>query len=433
VESIKQKKGELIMKTKGESVMKKKGMYVLLSVLVVLIPTIAAAQGTFYTDYQVISSVEETVGGGLVRTVEIVQAGPNPIDRFEVVHVRHPDPSERRGSILLAPGLGTGFQLYEVSDTPYYRDSFAGFLATRGFDVWGVSQRVQGLAAGTCESGAADCSVMADWGLAQLAADAEYVRGRIVAENGGERPVIGGQSMGAMISFAAINATPEAYRAAIVLEGGLYSEDSVYQGMAVAGCQFSKGLIDAGVYYDGQMIGFFKLVNMLADVDPGGPSPIPGFEGLTNQQVWVMVLSVPATGPTSPTPNYVFDTGDWMSGTLTYANPDLLHDMFYGFVDYLTWATLRDGNCSVAGLDGGQFISNLAAFDGPVFAIGNGGGFDTMVADTLSLMPDADVTLFTYPDYGHMDHMFATNHFEILEQPLLQWLATDAFAPDTGE
>jgi hypothetical protein len=56
-----------------------------------------------------------------------------------------------------------------------------------------------------------------------------------------------------------------------------------------------------------------------------------------------------------------------------------------------------------------------------------------MVADTLSLMPDADVTLFTYPDYGHMDHMFATNHFDILEQPLLQWLATDAFAPDTGE
>ncbi len=421
------------MKKKGESVMKKKGMYVLLSVLVVLIPTIAAAQGTFYTDYQVISSAEETIGG-LVRTVEIVQAGPNPIDRFEVVHVRHPDPSESRGSILLAPGLGTGFQLYEVSDTPYYRDSFAGFLATRGFDVWGFSQRVQGLPAGTCESGAADCSVMADWGLAQLAADAEYVRTRIVAENPGELPVIGGQSLGAMISFAALNATPEAYRAAIVLEGGLYSQDPVYQGMAVAGCQFTNGLIDAGIYYDGQMIAFFKAVNWLADVDPDGPSPFfppsPMYPpGMTNLQAWVFVLSVPNPGPTSPTPNYVFDTGDWMTGTLTYANPDLLHDMFYGFVDYLPWATLRDGNCSIAGLDGAQFISNLAAFDGPVFAIANGGGFDTIVADTLSLMPDADVTLFTNPDYGHMDHMFATNHFDILEQPLLQWLATDALAP----
>jgi pimeloyl-ACP methyl ester carboxylesterase len=417
------------MKKKGESVMKKKGMYILLSVIVVLLPTIAAAQGTFYTDYQVVSSVEETVDGGLVRTVEIVQAGPNPIDRFEVVHVRHPDPSMRRGAILLAPGLGTGFQLYENSDTPYYRASIAGFLATRGFDVWGFSQRVQGLAPGTCESGAADCSVMADWGLAQLAADAEYVRTRIVTENPGERPVVGGQSLGGMIGLAAINANPEAYRAAIVLDAALYTEDPVYQGIAAGGCQFINNLLDAGIYYDGQTVPFFKAVNMLADVDPDGPSPIPGFEGLTNLQAWVIVLSVPVTGPTSPTPNFVFDTGDWMNGTLTYADPSLVHGMFYGFVDYLTWASLRDVNCSAAGLDGGTFISNLAAFDGPVFAIANGRGFDTMVGDTLSLMPNANVTLFSYPDYGHLDHVWATNHLNIVEQPLLQWLATEAFAP----
>jgi len=410
--------------------MKKKGMYVLLLILVVLMPTIAAAQGTFYTDYQVISSVEESIGG-LVRTVEIVQAGPNPIDRFEVVHVRHPEPSATRGSILLAPGLGTGFQLYENSDTRYYRDSFAGFFATRGFDVWGFSQRVQGLPAGTCESGGADCSVMADWGLAQLAADAEYVRTRIVAENPGERPVVGGQSLGGMIGLAAINANPEAYRAAIVLEAALYTEDAEYQAITAGGCQFINDLLDAGIYYDGQVIAFLKAVSMLADVDPDGPSPI--MPGLTNLQAWVLALSVPTPGPTSPTPSFIFDTGDWMNGTLTYADPAYLHGLFYGFVDYLTWASLRDVNCSAAGLDGGTFISNLAAFDGPVFAIAAGRGFGTMVSDTLSLMPDADVTLFTYPDYGHVDHIFATDHFDNLEQPLLQWLATDAFAPDTGE
>jgi len=407
--------------------MKQRGMLILLLALVAVIPTIARAQEpAFFTEYQVISSVEETIGG-FVRTVDIVQAGPNPIDKFEVVHVRHPDPSETRGALLLAPGLGTGFQLYEHSDTPYYRDSFAGFFATRGFDVWGFSQRVQGLAAGTCESGAADCSVMEGWGLAQLAADAEYVRTRIVAEDPGERPVVGGQSLGGMIGVAAVNANPEGYRAAIVLDAALYTEDPVFQGMAIAGCQFTQGLLDAGIYYDGQLIAFLKAVNMLADLDPYGPSPI--MPDLTNLQAWVMVLSVTVPGPTSPTPNYVFDTGDWMSGTLTYANPDLLHDMFYGFVDYITWASLRDGNCSIAGLDGGMFISNLAAFEGPVFAIANGGGFTTMVNDTLSLMPDANVTLFENPDYGHMDHMFGINHFATLEQPLLQWLATDALAP----
>jgi pimeloyl-ACP methyl ester carboxylesterase len=406
--------------------MKKNRMFILLPLLIVLMPAITAAQGTFYTDYQVISSVKETIDG-LVRTVEIVQAGPNPIDRFEVVHVRHPYPAETRGSILLASGLGTGFQLYEISDTPYYRDSFAGFFATRGFDVWGVSQRVQGLAAGTCESGAADCSVMADWGLAQLAADAEYVRTRIVTENPGDLPVVGGQSLGGMIGLAAINANPEGYRAAIVLDAALHTENPVYQSITAGGCQAINSMLDAGIYYDGQVISFLKAVSMLADIDPDGSSPI--MPGLTNLQAWVLTLSVPNPGPTSPTPNFVFATGDWMNGTLTYANPDLMHGMFYGFVDYLTWASLRDVNCSVAGLDGGAFTSNLASFDGPVFAIGNGRGFDTMVADTLSLMPDANVTLVTYPDYGHMDHMLGTDHFEILEQPLLRWLATEAFAP----
>lgn len=409
--------------------MKKIRMFALLPLLVMLMPTIAAAQGTFYTDYQVISSVEESIGG-LVRTVEIVQAGPNPIDRFEVVHVRHPDPSATRGSILLAPPLGTGFQFYENSDTLAYRDSIAGFLATRGFDVWGYSQRVQGLAAGTCESGAADCSVMADWGLAQLAADAEYVRTRIVADNPGRRPVVGGMSLGGMIGLAAINANPEAYRAAIVLDAGLYTEDPVYQGMAAAGCEFLNDLLAAGIYYDGQQIAFLKAVNMLADLDPDGDSPV--IPGLNNAQAWVTVLSVPVPGPTSPTPNFIFNAGDPLNGTLTYADPAYLHRNFYGFVNYLTFASVRDGNCSMAGLDD-TFTANLAAFTGPVFAVANGGGFDTMVDDTLSLMPAASVTLFTYPDYGHQDIVFATDHFDHLEQPLLQWLATEAFAPEPGE
>ena len=43
------------------------------------------------------------------------------------------------------------------------------------------------------------------------------------------------------------------------------------------------------------------------------------------------------------------------------ADPDLLHDMFYGFVDYLTVASLRDGNCSFAGIDN-RFTANLGEF-----------------------------------------------------------------------
>ena len=51
----------------------------------------------------------------------------------------------------------------------------------------------------------------------------------------------------------------------------------------------------------------------------------------------------------------------------------------------------------------------------PVFVIANGRGYDTMVSDTLTLMPDANATLFTCPGCGHMDHFFAGDHFDIPE------------------
>jgi len=50
-----------------------------------------------------------------------------------------------------------------------------------------------------------------------------------------------------------------------------------------------------------------------------------------------------------------------------------------------------------------------------------------MVGDTAALLESADVTLLEYPDLGHMDAYFATDHEERLEKPLLRWLETEAF------
>lgn len=51
---------------------------------------------------------------------------------------------------------------------------------------------------------------------------------------------------------------------------------------------------------------------------------------------------------------------------------------------------------------------------------GLGTGFQLYeIGDTLSLMPDAGGTLFTYPGYGHMDPIWGTDRFGIVEQPLL--------------
>ena len=114
--------------------------------------------------YQIISSESSVVGGDLTKTVTTVQVGSNPLDRFLISRVVKPVPNKSlKGVILLLPPLGSGFQNYEVGENDDYNNSFVAFFARRNFDVWGYSQRVQGLAAGTCESGAADCSAMAGW------------------------------------------------------------------------------------------------------------------------------------------------------------------------------------------------------------------------------------------------------------------------------
>ncbi|MFN7133354.1 MAG: hypothetical protein ACK4N5_14845, partial [Myxococcales bacterium] len=62
----------------------RKSLLPILVPMLVAIPAVAAAEPA----YQVIATHTEVIGP-LVRTVETVQAGPNPIDRFEVYRVRH--------------------------------------------------------------------------------------------------------------------------------------------------------------------------------------------------------------------------------------------------------------------------------------------------------------------------------------------------------
>lgn len=368
--------------------------------------------------FQVVS-VETEVHGPLVRTVETVQAGPNPIDRFQIYHVRLAGCDDHRHArpIILAPPLGTGFQFYENRDGERYQDSFAGFFAQRGFDVWGFSQRVQGLPPGTCESGAADCSIMGEWGLAQLAGDAEYVRRR-VAHKSALRPVIGGQSLGGMVGLAAVAAHPEGYAGLLAIDAALANTDPQVTALAEAGCQALTSAVEAGLVYDAQQIQGLKALSALAAAQPLAPSPFFP-PGLTNQQAWVFVLGTPNPGPTAPSPTFIFDAGDPWAGTLTYAKADYVHRGFAGFVDYLTFAEVRDVDCSLAGDD--TFTAGLGDFEGPAFLVANGRGFGTMVDDTAALL-GGETTILHYPDLGHQDAFYAVDHRARLELPLLRWL-----------
>ncbi|HEX8115907.1 MAG TPA: hypothetical protein VF521_01420, partial [Pyrinomonadaceae bacterium] len=245
-------------------------------------------------------------------------------------------------------------------------------------------------------------------------------RGQISAERPGEKPVVGGLSLGSIASVAAINRDPEAYAGALLIEGSLYTSNPQTRAINAGFCSAFDGLLAAGVYYDGQNTPGFKLLSRLAEVAPNDPSPVPGFEGLTNHRAWVALMSAPPVGPTTPRPGYYFLNGSAAEDKLTYADEPLVHANIAGFVDYVATRTIRDVSCALAGER--TYSDNLGSFGGPVMMIAGGHGFGPEMLETKELMTNARVTVEYREDYGHVDHVFSTRHTQEVEHPVLAWL-----------
>lgn len=392
----------------------------------VIAALLICARASYAQPYQIVGSATSNVTGDLQKTVITVQEGANPLDRFLISRVRKSAPGQpHRGTLLLLPPLGSGFQNYEsVAAGDDYGKSFAGFFARRGFDVWGYSQRVQGLTAGQCESGAIDCTVMSGWGLQTILDDVAFIRQQIDAAHPGEKPVVGGLSLGSIATVAAINQDPDAYAGAIMLEGTLYTSNPATRAINAGFCSAFDGLLAAGVFYDGQQGPGFKLLSFLAETAPDAPTPLPGFPaGFTNHRAWVAAMTAPPVGPVTPRPGYQFLAGSVAEDRFFYADEALVHANIAGFVDYMATRTVRDVSCSLAGDQ--TFSNNLASFDGPVLMIAGGHGFGPEMLETKELLTNAAVTVEYNADYGHVDHVFSTKHMQEVEHPILAWLLQD--------
>jgi pimeloyl-ACP methyl ester carboxylesterase len=391
--------------------------------LCILVLLFCAAANAHAQTYQIISTQTSTVANNLTKTVVTVQVGSHPLDRFLMTRVRKNVTDQAlKGTLLLLPPLGSGFQNYETGDGGDYDKSFAGFFARRNYDVWGYSQRVQGLTAGTCESSAADCSVMAGWGLQTIVDDVAFIRQQIELAHPGQKPVVGGLSLGSIASIATINAHPDDYAGAMLIEGTLYDEDAQVRAINANFCAGFDNLLVNGIFYDGQGTPGFKLISHLAAVDPDGQSPIPGFPaGFTNHQAFVATMSAPPVSPTTPRPGYNFLAGSVAGDRFFYANEPLVHANIAGFVDYVATRTIRDVSCGLAGEQ--TFSNNLHSFTGPVIIFAGGHGFGTGMVDTANLMTSAAITMNYNEAYGHVDHVFSQNHLQEVEHPVLKWLA----------
>ena len=387
------------------------------AIQLLLVNVVAQAQ-----PYQIVNTQNSAVGGDLSKTVTTVQEGNNTLDRFLMTEVVKPLPNEAiRGVILLLPPLGGGFQNYETGDNGDYNNSFVGFFARRNFVVVGYSQRVHGLAAGSCENGTIDCSPMANWGLQTLVDDATFIREQITQKYPGIKIVVGGLSLGSVAAQALINAHPNNYAGAILIEGTLHDTNAAVRAANTNFCALFEAQLAGGVYYDGQSGPGFKFLNQLSRVAPNAPTMLPGFPpGITNHQAFVLALSAPPLSPLTPRPGYFNLAGNFLEDRLFFANEQILHDNIAVFNDYTTTRMFRDLNCGLAGET--TFNNNLSSFTGPVIMYAGGHGFGSAMLDTAQLMSAADVSINFRADYGHVDYVFSQNHLQEVEHPIFNWL-----------
>ena len=382
-----------------------------------LVASVANAQ-----PYQIINTQNSVVGDDLNRTVTTIQEGNNTLNRFRMTKVTKPIPAHAlKGVLLLMPPLGSGFQNYEVGENGDYNNSFVAFFAHRNFAVLGYSPRVDGLTAGSCESGAIDCSPMADWGLQTMVDDVTFIRQQIEAEYPNLKVFVGGLSMGSIGAMALLNANPNDYDGAILIEGTIHDSDANVRAINANFCSMFEGMLAGGVFYDGTSGPGVKFLSQLAQTSPNDPTIVPGFPpGLTNHQAFVLALSAPPLSPLSPRPGYFNLAGSVVEDRFFFADESLVHGSLAGFNDYTTLRSLRDLNCGLAGET--TFNGNLGSFSGPVIMFSAGHGFGSAMLDTAALMTSANVTIKSRADYGHVDYVFSTNHVHELEQPIMKWL-----------
>lgn len=390
----------------------------ILLALVSLLASLPAHATADIAGYHVVAVTERQVGP-LTVTEETVQVGEDPTARFTLHRLsKRQSAAASRGAILLLPAGASNFDFYAADEDGKELQSFAAFFALRGFDVWGYSPRTRGLAPGAC-SGAVDCSGMVSWGMQSVVNDALYIRERIREVYGARKPVIGGLSLGAMSTLATMNASPQDWAGAVIWEGMIYSEDPVVLAANAEVCAGLEAQLAAGVLWDDANYPVIRLLYALATQDPDGPSPLPGFEGLTNRQVFIALLSTPQPAPPAYVPGYTLVAGNLAEGFL-YSTEERLAMLILQLNHYEPMALIRDYTCALGGER--TFSGNLPRFTAPVYAIGGGQSFGGWMQDNLNLLGSADVTWNFVPEFGHADHIASPEHRRLLAQPLFDWL-----------
>ena len=333
-------------------------------------------------------SISEQHAGGLRRVQYVVQNGDHPLNRFGVERIVLDLPSANLFTtpIILAPSLGASAKGYTLGNAPDGADfsrSIAANLARGALDLYLYSPRETFLAPGQCAH-QADCAIAATWGLGSTLADLAFVRGLVADNHPQKKPVIGGYSLGGMVSLAAVNALPNAYAGLLLADSTLWITDPALRTGYQSICDELNAVMAAGQVLDDQLNPLTQLIVQLAITAPNDPSPLPFFPpGTTNRQAYIGFFSAPQPGP----PQSIFPTGFVLvAGSVSenrffFASENRINSQVLHFNFYTANGTIRDVVCSFAGDP--SFVSHLASYTGPLLSFQLGRGFGTLANDPL--------------------------------------------------
>lgn len=374
--------------------------------------------------YRVASIGSDNPSAGVRRTTITVQAGNDALDRFRVVRLRRHGPLAHGANplMLLAP-FGFPVEFWEISESGDYDAAFGPQVALAGYDVWLVDSRLAAADAGECESGAVDCSAMADWDQQTAIEDAMFAHLLVRAANPSRKAVIGGLSGGSSTAMATVERHPQAFAGLFMWEGTLYTADPAIRARNAAFCAQDEALLADGVFFDPAVQGF-KVLFQLASAAPNAPSPIPVFPpGTTNLQALLFAFTTPdPTNPLNFSDGFIRLVGDPFTTSLTYGSIDRVLELGPLVGNYAPVAFIRDTHCSLGGLEN-RFTDRLGRFRGDVLIFAEGLGFGQMMVDTAGLMTRANVTIDLHPELAESDRYFHVNRDSVALAPLLDWLA----------
>jgi pimeloyl-ACP methyl ester carboxylesterase len=343
-------------------------------------------------------------------------------------------------------GFDEAFMSSTLSGSVPREQSLGVYLARRGVDVWGIDLRWKHVPADTT-----DFTFMKDWNIGTHVRDIAAAIGvarsvRSATGSGDGRVALLGWSRGGAIAYAYANEEtrlPEASRqvGALIPFDIAYKLAPEHEAQRTAACTryaAEKAALDAGVYVS-PLGGGVKTFGVLAATAPDEPSPVPGFAGLTNGQVALVVGSATHVlfAPNPPVPFYhlsagTFDASGLPTG-LQFTREAYLYDLYQTAAPFQSSTEQAENDQVICGETATPYDDRLDEVTIPVLYVGAGGGFGEYGVDTLARLGSADTTSHLVNlygpearpvEFGHADLLTADNAKDLVWSPLYDWLVS---------